>query len=571
MIAAVCFVWMILRGMYTRKQKALLLLAMGTCTFTIALPMGGLIFNGFAYPFSRHTFVCMPFFAWLVAAFLQEVLENRKLCLPLFALVSAAVIVQYLRVHVPGGEYLPAVLTLGAAGMIVCLFFAARAKKEKLQRAAAGGLFLCVAATMCADAWYSYNKRAIVEKAPSEYFDAMYDADVSDALAWLSQNDDSFYRVEKDYTVGSRISSLNALAQNYMPVSTYNSSLNVNLREFVEKLWPNLNITDNAHFNYANAVYDSAQASLSHVKYILSRNDALDVDGYERLQQFGDIYIYRNRRTEALGKFYTKAVSSADFEGSANRVDREKLLTQAVICDTAGDLTENADTLLAQCTQQELPLKTAVEDAEQGVSIRLAARGGTVRLEFDVSFTKEIPYVYIQYGDYDTMVRAEENTMHVELNIAKEVDMVEITYPLPFAEFVTLENIRVYETEEYDFSALSEGISFSAPEKDSLVTGTAAVTEKGILFLPIPYEDGWTARVDGEEAEIWRVDYGFCGIVLEPGEHEIQMIYKCPGFAAGAAGSIFFLALTAAIWAVIWYRAKRKADKDGIIKKAEMV
>ena len=99
----------------------------------------------------------------------------------------------------------------------------------------------------------------------------------------------------------------------------------------MEKLWPNLNITDNAHFNYANAVYDGAQASLSHVKYILSKNDALDVDGYELLRQFGDIYVYRNSGTEELGKFYTKAVSSADFEECADSLDREKLLTQAVI------------------------------------------------------------------------------------------------------------------------------------------------------------------------------------------------------------------------------------------------
>lgn len=571
-IAAVCFAWMILRGLlYSKKQRVLILLAMLACGFTIALPMGGLIFNGFAYPFSRHTFVCMPFFALLTAAFLEEVLEKRRLCVPLFALTSAAVLIQYLRVHVPGGEYLPRVLTIAAAGIALCLFLAARVKKESVQQAAVGGLFLCVAAMMCTDAWYSYNERAIVEKAPSEYFDEMYAEDISDALTWLAETDDSFYRVEKDYTIGSRISSLNALAQNYMPVSTYNSSLNVNLREFVEKLWPNLNITDNAHFNYANAVYDGAQASLSHVKYILSKNDALDVDGYELLRQFGDIYVYRNSGTEELGKFYTKAVSSADFEECADSLDREKLLTQAVICDTADDLTETDGALLAKCAQRELPLEVTAEKTEQGVKVTLPAHGDTVRLELDIQFTNGISYVYIQYGAYDTMVRAENKTMHVELNIPESVDTVEITYPLPFDEFVTLENLAVYETENYDFSALSEGISFSAPGKDSVVNGTANVTEKGILLLPIPYEDGWTALVDGEETEIQRVDYGFCGVVLEPGEHEITMTYHCPGFAAGAAGSLFFLALTAAIWMGLGLYAKRKAGKDGSTQKAEMV
>ena len=105
--------------------------------------MGGLIFNGFAYPFSRHTFVCMPFFALLTAAFLEEVLEKRRLCVPLFALTSAAVLIQYLRVHVPGGEYLPRVLTIAAAGIVLCLFLAAREKKSVQQAAVGRSLPLC--------------------------------------------------------------------------------------------------------------------------------------------------------------------------------------------------------------------------------------------------------------------------------------------------------------------------------------------------------------------------------------------------------------------------------------------
>lgn len=572
-IAAVCFLWMVLRGQlksalvckdasgretyragggapFSRKQRGILLLAAAACMFVIAMPMGGLIFNGFAYPFSRHTFVCMPFFALLVAAFLQEVFENRRLCLSLFAVVSAAVLIQYLRVHVPGAEYLPRTLTLGAAGIAICLFAAVRVKNKRLQQAAAGGLLLCVAVTLCADAWYSYNERAILKKAPSEYFDELYDADVSDALAWLEETDDSFYRVEKDYTIGSRTSSLNALAQNYMPVSTYNSSLNVNLREFVKKLWPNLNIADNAHFNYANAVYDSAQASLSHVKYILSRNAALDAEGYELLKQFGDIYVYRNSGTEAFGKFYTKAVTSAEYEESADGVDREKLLTQAVICDAAGELTETDGALLQECAAQELPLEAEVNSTEQGITITLPKREGSVRLEFELYFPEDMPYVYVEYGEYYTMVRAEKEHMHVELQIPEGISTLEITCPLAYEKFATLDDIHIYETEEYDFSALSEGISFKASDKDSVVSGTAAVTEKGILLLPIAYEDGWTALVDGEEREVLQVDYGFCGVMLEPGEHEIQMVYKCPGFAAGAAGSIFFLALTAAIYTV---------------------
>lgn len=571
LIAVACFAWKVLRGAYTKKQRILLILAMCACTFVIALPLGGLMFNGFAYPFSRHTFVCMPFFAWLTAVFLEEVFEKRRLCLPLAGVVTAAVIVQYLRVNFLDREYLSLVFAAGAAGMAVCLFFAVRTKKANIQRVAAGGLFFCLAVTMCADAWYSYNERQIVKKEPDDYFAALYDEDVSDALAWLQENDRSFYRVEKDYTVGSRISSLNALAQNYMPVSTYNSSLNVNLREFVEKLWPNLNITDNAHFSYANAVYDNAQASLSHVKYVLSHNDALDVEGYQLLKQFGNIYVYQNLYTAGLGKFYTNIIGSGDFEKYAEETDLEKLLSKAVICDTAEELTKQDTGLLEECRQKKTAVTAETEEIKQGLRLKLSERDEDVRLEFKIVFPADIPYVYIKTGEYDTMVRREKKSVHVEFNITSAVENVEITFPGPFEKFVTLENISVYENEENDFSALSEGIYFAASEKDSIVSGTAEAETDGMLVLPIPYEDGWYAYVDGREAEIHRVDYGFCGIVLNQGKHEVKMIYRCPGFAAGAAGSIIFSVLTLVIWSAIWYRTKRKSGQNENTEKAEMV
>ena len=64
--------------------------------------------------------------------------------------------------------------------------------------------------------------------------------------------------------------------------------------------------------------------------------------------------------------------------------------------------------------------------------------------------------------------------------------------------------------------------------------------EKTLMFTSIPYTDGWKLMVDGKEQEIEPVLNGtFCGIrIPEAGNHEIEMIYHCPGALQGRYISI---------------------------------
>ena len=61
------------------------------------------------------------------------------------------------------------------------------------------------------------------------------------------------------------------------------------------------------------------------------------------------------------------------------------------------------------------------------------------------------------------------------------------------------------------------------------------------------YSDGWIAYIDGRKTDIMRTNIGFCGLVLEPGEHEISMIYSTPGIKIGIIITILS-SITYAIW-----------------------
>ena len=78
------------------------------------------------------------------------------------------------------------------------------------------------------------------------------------------------------------------------------------------------------------------------------------------------------------------------------------------------------------------------------------------------------------------------------------------------------------------------------------LTGHIDVKEDGLMFLSIPYAEGWSAVVDGKPAEVVSVQDALMGIKLEKGSHDVTIKYTPAGFKEGAmisAVSVFFIAL----------------------------
>lgn len=558
---------------FTVKQRLLLLSALALCGFVLLFPLASLIFNGFAYPFSRQTFVCLPFFAWMIAQMLDEALVRRRMSFLLLALSGAGAAAFYFRMALGGGGALAAGLGVLAAGMALCLglsvFFTAPRFQGALRRfgrtAAPAGLALCLGLTMCLDARASYTMgRAALSKAPSEYFDELYSDSVQEALAAIAEADDSFYRIEKDYTVGTATSSLNSLAQNYSGVSTYNSTLNTCTSEFVEKFWGNLQVVNEAHLSFANAATDVFPASLCHVKYVLSKDPAFGVSGYELFGQYGDIYVYRSTRTQDLGKFYTSVFSSSDYEAFAPALDAEALLSENVICDTLPPLTRGANELSSYLKEEADSSGILRTDSQDAHTVTLALpehADGDFLLEFDVSLPADAPpELYVTVSGHTTQLTAKETTFHVSICVPAGADSVTVSHPAyaVASPKTSVSGLRLYRLTGADLTGLSDGIHFDACKKDSVLSGTADVSSDGVLLLAVPYENGWHAYVDGEETEIHRADYGFSGIALSAGSHEIRLEYRCPGFAAGAAASGVSLLAAAGIWGAYLLRRRRR-------------
>ncbi len=88
---------------------------------------------------------------------------------------------------------------------------------------------------------------------------------------------------------------------------------------------------------------------------------------------------------------------------------------------------------------------------------------------------------------------------------------------------------------------------------------TIDLPKENLVFFTIPWDRGFTAYVDGEEATLEKVDYGFIAVLVPAGEHEIRLEWKPYGLGYGIAASIVGLLLFAGT--VVYDYKKAKFNK----------
>ncbi len=88
-----------------------------------------------------------------------------------------------------------------------------------------------------------------------------------------------------------------------------------------------------------------------------------------------------------------------------------------------------------------------------------------------------------------------------------------------------------YETYTQDVAARASMAcdSFTMTEEGFVTTIT--LSEANLVFLAVPYDDGFTALVNGEEVELWNVDNGLMAVLCPAGANEIVVTYQADGFA----------------------------------------
>lgn len=137
----------------------------------------------------------------------------------------------------------------------------------------------------------------------------------------------------------------------------------------------------------------------------------------------------------------------------------------------------------------------------------------------------------------------------------QEEDRDCVQFKIPKAGTFKLDDIELYALPIEEYPEQVEKLRKDKLENVKLDTnelsGTIEVSGNKVLCITVPYENGWTAYVDGQETEILRANYAFMGLNLTDGHHDIVLKYHVPYLDIGVLISIICLCITAFIYLIL--------------------
>jgi hypothetical protein len=111
---------------------------------------------------------------------------------------------------------------------------------------------------------------------------------------------------------------------------------------------------------------------------------------------------------------------------------------------------------------------------------------------------------------------------------------IEILYAIKEEQFNPKEIAYVekidFKIERPDSTAYTKIVSYS----DEKISANVNASGNNFLFFGTTYmPKGWKALIDGNETNIYKINYGFQGIVISQGNHRVEFIYEPGNFVLG--------------------------------------
>ena len=131
-------------------------------------------------------------------------------------------------------------------------------------------------------------------------------------------------------------------------------------------------------------------------------------------------------------------------------------------------------------------------------------------------------------------------TYHKDEEITIEISVLNDSF--------SIDEVQLYYCDMNRFQEIYENLSSNIIEntvyKDGYVKGNIEVTaDKTLMYTSIPYDEGWSLKVDGKDYDYFKILDGLIGVKLQPGKYEIEFKYKLPGLELGIGVSICSLGI----------------------------
>ena len=348
---------------------------------------------------------------------------------------------------------------------------------------------------------------------------------------------DDFYRVEKK----TRKTKNDGAWMNFPSISLFSSTANADLTEFFKRMGCEAS-TNSYSITGSTPLVDS----LVSIKYALYSEEVPNTELWAYMKESGETYLYENLYTLPLGFVISHSVE----DNWQFKMDNPGEV-QNDLCQALGN-----DAVL------------------QWIDSNTSGKNCTFTPDLDGYY-----YVYVTNKKVKSVKAAVPSG-------SKTFNNTDRGYLLELGSLVAGNQITLtsqtdgqdMKCEVYRFSdeamiSLYEKLN-KTPLKltsweDTKLAGTVNAAERGVLFTSIPYETGWTVKIDGEVTETEKIFEAFLSVDIPAGEHEITFEYFPAGLKPGIIITLASIAILAMLFIVDRIMERRYQEKKAARKAAE--
>lgn len=508
---------------------------------------------------------------------------------------------QYVKIDLVGSLVVSTVLA-AIYLILIYLRFGGTIKPKKEKATKGMSVVLAVATIAFAGAEVTYN-------AKNEFDDINEECVYSTKESWdnivengrtvtqaLYDYDDSFYRCEKTFF---RCINDN-MAFGLRGISHSTSVMNSDILSFLEAM------------GYASRTYycrydgnTSLADSLLGIKYVLSKNSdestilnktyepAFTYDYTDEYGTAQTITAYKNPNALSVGYMVDDDIELINAFGNDNPFNSQNIFLSTLVGETEfgddgsignrnlyyKDITLDSEPVLSNVTVSAYgddTCYTADGDGDHTIDFYFTAENSNpVYAYFKTTFEKSVNLWYGPYNeetgeyDYSFLSTYFETEHYCIANLGMYEPGTKVSLRMTVANDYTI--FGNYYFTYFDQDLFQQSIDVLKQNQLNItdwsarsIKGTITAEEGQVMLTSIPYEEGWTVKVDGEKVTPVKIANALIGIELSAGEHEISMKFTPHGWWSGV------LLLVCGIFCMIalqWYYLRFKNNMLAEYKK----
>ena len=303
---------------------------------------------------------------------------------------------------------------------------------------------------------------------------------------------------------------------------------------------------------------------LMNVKYNIRRGDDPNVNGFKIVKSYDDMDLLENPYETAIGYGVEGDLADWNYTTVYPFDVQNNFVSEAYHMGGIFDVIEIPDPETYDCTatrtnRGEYRFTNNSSQANNIVFTIPTSGGEDLYIHYDGS---RVENTIVKVGD-EVRVNKKINSEIYHVGLIEPGQVVTVSLQLKDEG----ENSGVVRLSAADFNQdqfdllynkmINEKVVTAVYDSDSL-EGYVNKQEDGIVLFSIPYDEGWTVLLDGEEVEKLEIADGLLGIEVSEGLHSLELSYVSPGFKEGLCLSLAGILVLIGVSVAINYGKKKE-------------